>query len=59
MNNSIQISQNIIDRYKGNKKVLKDLKARILSGSCNIHDIALYETLIKDAQKNKKLELHI
>lgn len=56
MINKVDISNNIINNYKDNIKVLNELKIRIKSGSCSLYDIALYEQLVK-ANKNDKVML--
>ncbi|MBQ9024018.1 MAG: hypothetical protein IJ105_02215 [Bacilli bacterium] len=58
--NNIVISENIVNNYKNNiNVVLKDLKFRIKSGSFNEYDLALYDALVKEDQKNKKLQMRI
>ena len=57
MTNRVNISQNIINNYKNDINTLNALKLRIISGSCSIHDIVLYETLVKANSEEKKLTL--
>lgn len=57
MKNNIVISKNIIDNYKNNIDILKELSFRIKSGSCSIYDLALYDALVNASKKDKTLHM--
>lgn len=57
MLNKVEISKNIINNYKNDKDVLKELKLRVISGSCSVYDMALYDAIIKENKKEKTLNL--
>ena len=57
MTNKVNISKNTINNYKDNTSILKDLRVRVISGSCSPYDMALYDKLVKANSKEKTLTL--
>ena len=54
---NIKISKSTIDNYKNNVNLLKELKLRMKSGSCNVYDMVLYNELVNEKDKVKKLNM--
>ena len=57
MVNKVNISKTVIDNYKNNKEMLNGLKLRIVSGSCSIYDMVLYDALVGTNEEDKTMKL--
>ena len=57
MTNKVNISKNTINNYKDNTSILRDLRVKVISGSCSSYDMALYDKLVKANSKEKTLTL--
>ena len=55
MTNKVNISKNTINNYKDNTSILRDLRVRVISGSCSPYDMALYDKLVNVKEKEKTL----
>ena len=57
MVNKVNVSKTVIDNYKNNKDMLNGLKLRIISGSCSIYDMVLYDALVGTNEEDKTMKL--
>lgn len=57
MQNTVNISKDIVDNYSNNKKFLKELKQKIDSGSFRPYDMALYNALSKRNREDESKRL--